>query len=42
MYLSHIDELFTIKETLENIFMSFPSVLTLLDFYYIIDRSTSE
>jgi len=42
MYLSHTDELFTIKEMLEKILMSFLSVLTFIDFYYIIVKSTFE
>lgn len=42
MYLSHVGELFTVKEMLEEILMSFLSVLTVTDFYCIMDRSTFE
>lgn len=42
MYLSHVGELFTVKEMLEEILMSFLSVLTVTDFYCIMDKSTFE
>lgn len=41
MYLCHMGVL-TIKEMLEKTLMSFLSVLILLDFCYVIDKSTLE